>query len=391
MATKISMVSHPSGLNLYALARAHHLHCEEGMSISNVCDEVVNLQGKRPSEKCVWNGVQRMKAALRVPTVGEQLPTTFYSNCGRNKLLTDKDKLAILEFVEKWRGKRFCTCAYIKKELGLGVSRQTIVRCLNEFGYQWKPVPKKTRLADKHLKAREEFHEQFGQKSAEWWVENMNCVLDGVTLTTAPKGLTNREKHAAQGIRYNWFKTGEQVPNELYSHNRYGNQLGTKVPLWGGFTGGAEFTLRLWTEKPKMDKAAWAKLIPKVAAAANDGPDGARQKVWHDNEKFLLQPDVYAAHDLDLVRFPPNSGDLNPIETVWAWLRKDLAKREQEDLKQKKPALTVPQFRARAAQILYSYSVPQRGEARSRLEKLVRGMPKRLAQLKKHKFGRFGK
>ena len=33
------------------------------------------------------------------------------------------------------------------------------------------------------------------------------------------------------------------------------------------------------------------------------------------------------------MRLPPNSGDLNPIETVWAKLRKDLAKREFEGLK----------------------------------------------------------
>ena len=37
----------------------------------------------------------------------------------------------------------------------------------------------------------------------------------------------------------------------------------------------------------------------------------------------------YAKHtNLDLVRFPPNSGDLNPIETVWARLRRELAVRE---------------------------------------------------------------
>jgi hypothetical protein len=63
--------------------------------------------------------------------------------------------------------------------------------------------------------------------------------------------------------------------------------------------------------------------------------------VWHDNERFLLQPDVYAEHGLELVRFPPSSGDLNPIETVWAWLRKDLAHREMTDLTAGKPAQTV--------------------------------------------------
>ena len=91
-----------------------------------------------------------------------------------------------------------------------------------------------------------------------------------------------------------------------------------------------------------------------------------------------------------MVNFPSNSGDLNPIETVWARLRQDLAEREQEDLKQGK-TLTVAQFRARAAQILQSYSVVKRGETRNYYQKLLRGMPARLAKFKQNKFGSCGK
>ena len=99
-----------------------------------------------------------------------------------------------------------------------------------------------------------------------------------------------------------------------------------RSPLWGGFSGNGKFILRLWTPQPKMTTSDWAALIPEIKAAVDDayGDDPLpRPKVWHDNERFLLQPDVYAANGLHLFRFPPNSGDLNPIETVWAWLRKD--------------------------------------------------------------------
>lgn len=370
--------------------RAHHLYTEEGLSYAEVRDEVHNMQGKRPSLKSVWSGVKRTAEVL-AGKAGKLLPETGYKKCGRTDLLTEAQKLQVLKFVQTWRSKRFCTCAYISKELRLGVSRQTVTRCLAEFGYRWKPVSKKQRLSDKQLKDREEFWNKYGSKSSDWWVANMNLVLDGVTLTTAPKGLSKREKHAAQRIQHMWVKEGESLDNDLHTHNRYGIQLGTKVPLWGGFTGGSSFSLRLWTEKPKMDKDAWAKLIPDVKLAADEREDGADPKVWHDNERFLLQPDVYAQNGLQLVRFPPNSGDLNPIETVWAWLRKDLAMRELKDLKEKKDVLTVAQFRARAAQILHSYSVPARGQAQSRLEKLVRGMPKRPRKMKQNKFGKCGK
>ena len=93
---------------------------------------------------------------------------------------------------------------------------------------------------------------------------------------------------------------------------------------------------------------------------------------------------------MQMVRFPPNSGDLNPIETVWAKLRSDLAVREQADLGAGR-VLTKQQFRARAAQLLQTYGVSQPGHQWSYLQKLVSGMPKRLERCKQNGFGRCGK
>ena len=63
--------------------------------------------------------------------------------------------------------------------------------------------------------------------------------------------------------------------------------------------------------------------------------------MWHDNEKFIQAPKEYKKAGLVSVNFPPNSGDLAPIETVWAELRKDLAIREFEDLIFKRQILDV--------------------------------------------------
>jgi hypothetical protein len=145
-----------------------------------------------------------------------------------------------------------------------------------------------------------------------------------------------------------------------------------------------------------MTKADWEGHVPAlkraVDAAEAQAPERntKRAKVWHDNEKFLLCPDAYRRCNLAQVRFPPNSGDLNPIETVWAWLRRDLAEREQEDLAAGR-LLTAAMFKKRAAQLLNSYGVPAQGQAYSSLSKLVRGMPARLSKCRKNKFGRCGK
>ena len=90
------------------------------------------------------------------------------------------------------------------------------------------------------------------------------------------------------------------------------------------------------------------------------------------------------------VRFPPNSCDLNPTETVWARLRRDLAVREMADM-QAGRFLNTAQYKCRVSQILTSYSFPQAGESVSYLSRLLRGMPRRLAKCKANGYGPCGK
>ena len=163
--------------------------------------------------------------------------------------------------------------------------------------------------------------------------------------------------------------------------------------MWGGFTGQGRFTFRAWTPRPKMTKAEWAALIPHIKRAVDHAGERCgtvRAKVWHDNEGFLLQPGMYAKNGLHMQRFPPNSGDLNPIETVWAWLRRDLAIKEQQDFADKR-VMTPRQFRQRVAHILHTYEAVLPGQNWSRLSKLARGMPQRLRTARANQYGRCGK
>ena len=89
------------------------------------------------------------------------------------------------------------------------------------------------------------------------------------------------------------------------------------------------------------------------------------------------------------VKCPPNSGDLDPIETVWARLRRDLAVREMADLKAGR-CLSVCQYKCRASQILTSYGVPQSGACISYFSRFLRGMPRRLAKCKTNGYGPCG-
>lgn len=357
---------------------------------------VKNLDGKRPdSDHCVRNAVARVEAAG-----SKRLPTTRYKNSGRRYgsdggkyLLTPKQQKSVVAFVKQWRHKRFCTCGYIKREMKLEATPRTIARVLNRHDYHWRQVAKKSPLSKKQLRQRKEWVNKLIDKDEQWWRQNMHLIFDGVTLTKAPQSLDSRQKHAAQSIRHMWMKKKEAMDPALHTFNRYGVQLGTKVPLWGGFTGDGKFSLKLWTDRPKMKMEEWAQHVSKLKKAASQHSQSKRckkLKLWHDNEKFLQQPKEYKKAGLVSINFPPNSGDLNPIETVWAKLRKDLAAREFEDLKADK-VISIVAFKQRVSQLLTSYSTAGPGEKHSYLEKLVQGMPKRMKQCKNNKYGPCGK
>ena len=382
-----SVTVHPNGLSLQEAAKAWYLRVHEKKKWIDIKPMVHNLQGKTPSLKAIRNSV-----ALMTRSAPGGVPQTKYSNCGRKRALTPKQEQLILAFVRKWRHKVFCTCRYMRLELKLDVQVSTIRRTLNKHGLFWRPVAKKSPLTMEQLAARKTFVNKYGAHSSEWWLRNIGLVFDGVTLSKAPRSLSGRQKHAAQSLRHMWMQKSEKMDPSLLTLNRYGIQLGDKVPLWGGFTGEGQFTLRLWTRRPKLTRPEWTRHVPALKRAAMAPPQARtiRSKIWHDNEGFLIVPAAYKRCGLQSVRFPPNSGDLNPIETVWARLRYDLGKREREDLKAGR-SLSTRHFKQRVAQILQTYSIPKQGERWNYYQRLLRGMPTRLVKCRANKFGPCGK
>ena len=164
------------------------MRTHEKLKWKDIKKKVKNMQGQRPkSEHCVKNAVQRMA------TSGQKgVAITSYKNCGRQRKLTELEAQKVIDYVRKWRKKLFCTCLHIKRELKLDVGVKTIARTLNRRGYYWRKVPNKGPLSDDHLQKRKEFVEKHLNHSPAWWVDNMHLVIDGVTLTKAPKKLSSR-------------------------------------------------------------------------------------------------------------------------------------------------------------------------------------------------------
>ena len=209
MLLKIS--THPRGLHPIEAVKAWQLK-QEGETLQEIASQVVNLAGKRPCLSAVWKAIDRVDNM----DTNAIVPEMKYHNCGRRKELTHKQEKDIIAFVKRWRSKRFCTCRYIQQELRLPVTPRTVGNILNRSGYFWRPVPKKGGLTKSDLQQRREFVAKYGSHTASWWEENMSMVLDGVTLTKAPKPLNAAQKHMAQSITHMWMKKGESLDNDVH-------------------------------------------------------------------------------------------------------------------------------------------------------------------------------
>ena len=205
----VSVMVHPLGLHPVEAIRAWHKHTQEGMSLTDIIAEgdIRSISGDVPGRYALWSSIRKVKGMGDA----DLLPRSNYSNCGRSRALTKQEERAVVEFVKKWRHKRFCTSQYIKREMRLQASTRTLCRVLNEHGYYWKPVPKVQGISKEHLAARAEFVNKYANRTPAWWQEHMHMVLDGVTLTMPPKTLSGREKHAAQRLTSMWMCSGERL------------------------------------------------------------------------------------------------------------------------------------------------------------------------------------
>ena len=132
------------------------------------------------------------------------------------------------------------------------------------------------------------------------------------------------------------------------------------VPLWVGLSEGG-FAIVTFHRKRKFTTSEWCRTVgSKLKKAIEAVKPVQRAGPWHvlcDNESFLhTRPSVRAtqAAGVKIWRMPASSPDLNPVEKMWAWLRRKIRALDCEDLRKKRPPIGKTAFKARVRGILAS-------------------------------------
>ena len=131
------------------------------------------------------------------------------------------------------------------------------------------------------------------------------------------------------------------------------------MPLWVGLSTGG-FSAVLWHDDRKTDEHEWSEAVRKGKLTAglkalHPGRKVGDWKVLCDNESFLRTPKslkAYRRPHVTLIGIPPRSPDLNRVEKMRGWVRKQLRAMDLRDLAKGAPVLGRTMYRERIKRLL---------------------------------------
>ncbi|CAE7600419.1 unnamed protein product [Symbiodinium sp. CCMP2592] len=313
----------------------------QGCHWADICWQVVNLQGEAPSLSLV----QRVHKAFNHRAGRRQYQ---YDKCGRKPF---KVSVAVEKFLIKrllaLRLVSVCTAATLRRE-------STVRQVLRKHGYHWLPRTQKGKYSGKQKLERLRFAKAVLRLTQAQLREKLSFAMDGVILSVPPKNATDRENYIAQGETHLWRRRGEAYTEALAGQQPYAQQvpMDRVLPLWGGLSEGG-FAVVTFHASRKLATTAWCGLvragrlrraIQALDLVTKHGP----WKVLCDNENAM------AAEGLSAWRVPPSSPDLNPVEKMWAWLRRRIRQKDREDLRKRRPPPGKAAFKLRIRNMLAS-------------------------------------
>lgn len=353
---------HPRSMDFLNQRRVVLLRDNENLSWETIALRVKNLKGENPS----WTQCRRVYQGLNAKAGRKAYK---YKNCGRRR---EKVTKAVDRYLEKrllaLRHKVLCNASVLQRELardmGVKLEASTVRRALKRLGYRWLPRRQKRVYSPTAMLERCAFARKVLRLSDEQLRETLSFCMDGCVLSVPPSEPTKRVNFCKASLTHDYRKRSEAASPALAGQDKYKDQvpMSRALPLWGGVSGDGFAEVAVHDRK-KFDSDEWVRDVVRTgklaAALAATNPRRPRGPwtVLCDNESFLRTDEALSAHreaGVKLWKMPALSPDLNPVEKFWSWLRKQLRKRDLEDLAKKRPALNKSSYLARVRGICRS-------------------------------------